>query len=88
MFRTTSTSNSVKCARLKGPPLTQDISALIGGLISTSVLSECAAPGESMIDAREVLRAVASAAPRLHSDNRIAWLPDTASSARLEGACA
>jgi AraC family transcriptional regulator len=36
MFDTTSASNSVKSARLKGPPLTQDISALIGDLISAS----------------------------------------------------
>jgi hypothetical protein len=43
MFHTTSASNSVKCARLKGPPLTQDISALIGGLILVSALSGCAA---------------------------------------------
>ena len=41
-----------------------------------------------MIDVGEVLRAVASSAPRTHSDNRIAWFPDTASSARLEEACA
>jgi len=40
---TTSASNSVKCARLKGPPLTQDIYALIGGLILLSALSGCAA---------------------------------------------
>jgi hypothetical protein len=33
MFDTTSASNSVKCAKLKGPPLTQDISALVGGLL-------------------------------------------------------
>jgi hypothetical protein len=43
MFDTTSASNSVKCARLKGPPLTRDISALIGGLILISALSGCAA---------------------------------------------
>jgi AraC family transcriptional regulator len=36
MFDTTSASNSVKCARLKGPPLTQDISAVIGDLTSAS----------------------------------------------------
>jgi hypothetical protein len=41
-----------------------------------------------MINVGEVLRAVASAAPRLHSDNRIAWFPNTSSSARLEEACA
>src|SRR5271156_1142889 len=124
MFDTTSASNSAKCARLKGPLLTQDISALIGGLISMSALSGCAAQEkccfagcpddskittdvseqfrqhadlsppnllnvhqyrledeESMLDVSKVLRAVASAAPRLHSDNRVAWFPDTASSA-------
>ena len=43
MFDTTSASNSVKCASLKGPPLTQDIAALIGGLILISDFSGCAA---------------------------------------------
>jgi hypothetical protein len=43
MFHTTSASNSVKCARLKGPPLMRNISALIAGLILISALSGCAA---------------------------------------------
>ena len=42
MFHTTSASNSVKCARLKGPPLTQNICAPFGGLILISALSGCA----------------------------------------------
>jgi hypothetical protein len=42
MFNKTSASNSVNCARLKGLPLTQNISALIGGLILISALSGCA----------------------------------------------
>jgi osmotically-inducible protein OsmY len=42
MCHTTSTSNSVKCTRLKGLTLTQNISALIGGLILISALSGCA----------------------------------------------
>jgi len=42
MFHTTSASNSVKCARSKGLPLAQNISALIGGLILISALSGCA----------------------------------------------
>ena len=60
MFHTTSASNSVKCARLKGLPLTQNISALIGGLILISALSGCATfekcgfkgcPGDAQITA-------------------------------------
>ena len=43
MIDTTSVSNRVKCVRLKGPLLTQDISALIGGLILIIALSGCAA---------------------------------------------
>jgi methionine aminopeptidase len=43
---------------------------------------------KSMINASEVLRTVASAPPRLHSDNRIAWFPHNASSAQFEGTCA
>ena len=42
MFHTTSASNSVKCARSKGLRLTQNFSALIGGLILISALSGCA----------------------------------------------
>jgi len=60
MFNTTSASNSVKCARLKGPPLIRGISALIGGLILISALCGCATfekcgfkgcPGDSQITA-------------------------------------
>jgi AraC family transcriptional regulator len=36
MFDTTSASNSVKCPSLKGPPLTQDIFALVGDLVNPS----------------------------------------------------
>jgi osmotically-inducible protein OsmY len=42
MFHTTSASNRLRCARLRGLPLTQDISALIGGLILITALSGCA----------------------------------------------
>ena len=60
MFHTTSASNSVKCARSKGLPLAQNISALIGGLILISALSGCATfekcgfkgcPGDAQITA-------------------------------------
>ena len=60
MFNTTYASNSVKCAKLKGPPLSQKFSALIGGLILISALSGCATfekcgfkgcPGDAQITA-------------------------------------
>jgi osmotically-inducible protein OsmY len=60
MFHTISASNSVECARLKGLRLTQNISALIGGLILMSALSGCATfekcgfkgcPGDAQITA-------------------------------------
>jgi osmotically-inducible protein OsmY len=60
MFHTTSASNSVSCATLKGLPLTQNVAALIGGLILISTLSGCATfekcgfkgcPGDAQITA-------------------------------------
>jgi len=107
MFATTSASNRVKCARLKGPPLTQHISALIGGLILISALSGCAAlekcgfagcPDDAKIttDVNKQFRQHVDLSPpnllNVHTLDPvvylIAWFPHTASSARLEGACA